>query len=571
VRTALTASLMLVCGVVSSASGTNSNRPTGAANGPTAVINPTRHDTSPPLLEMTASVAADARSIMPELEVPSGLNALPEGWQGVIGTRHSAHVAQHDRGDRGAMPAPVIDVEGIGKGMPGYAWLTPPPDTTGAVGPDHFLQWVNTHFMLFNLTDGSVVDLPGEDWRSGNTLWAGFGGPCETTNDGDPIVIWDQLAGRWFMSQLAVFHAYPTGPFYQCIAVSTTADPLGSWHRYAYEWPGNKLNDYPKFGLWPDGYYMTVNEFLNSAGNWLWRGAGVAVFERDKMLQGQAASVIYWNLSTAYGVLLPCDLDGTTGPPPGSAACLVGLHIDLTGDDSLNLWHARVDWTDPGASTLGGAGNAPDATIPVSPIDPSAQIDQPGTTDLDVIGDRLMYRAPYRNFGSHESVVLNHTVGVPAGIRWYELRDPNGTPVLHQEGTFSPDAEHRWMGSLAMDKVGNIALGYNLAGPTTAPSIRVAGRSATDPLGEMTLDEHHLRDGSGSQVASQRWGDYSTMAVDPDDDCTLWYTQEYTDSVGMNVWQTRVAAYRFASCVIDEIFTDGFESADTTGWSRTTP
>jgi hypothetical protein len=373
------------------------------------------------------------------------------------------------------------------------------------------------------------------------------------------------------MSQLAVFHAFPAGPFYQCIAISATDDPLGSWHRYAYEWPGSKLNDYPKFGLWPDGYYMTVNEFLDDGGQWQWEGAGVAVFERNKMLLGEPAQMLYWDLSSTYGVLLPLDLDGGTEPPPGSDAYLIGLHINLTGDDYLNLWHVSVDWADPGGSTLGGVGNAPDATIPVSPITPANQIDQPGATDLDVIGDRLMYRAPYRNFGGHESVVLNHTVGVPAGIRWYEIRDPGGTPVLYQEGTYSPDAEHRWMGALAMDKIGNIALGYSLAGPTTAPSIRVAGRNAGDPLGQIALSEFHLKDGNGSQVSSPRWGDYSTMAVDPVDDCTLWYTQEYTDSTGMFIWQTRVAAFRFDSCRADEIFADGFENGGTTRWTRTVP
>jgi len=552
------------------AGGTDST-PESAVPAPSSarVIQQTDFDTSPPLAIMTATTEVNTRLTMPKHAAPAGLNRVPEGWDGIVGRRHSAHVVQTESGSGRGTAETRINVEGLGKGTPGYYWLTPPPDTTGAAGPEHFLQWVNTHFMLFNRTDGSVVDLPGDDWRAGNTIWAGFGGPCETRNDGDPIVIWDQLAQRWFMSQLAVHQSFPAGPFFQCIAVSTTADPLGPWHRYSYEWPGNKLNDYPKFGLWTDGYYMTVNEFQEVTLQW--EGAGVAVFERDRMLDGDPAVMIYWDLGTEYGVLLPLDLDGSTEPPPGSTGYLFGLYIDLTGDDYLGLWKVDVDWADPPSSTLGGPGNAPNAIIPVSEISPANQIEQPGPGLLDVIGDRLMYRAPYRNFGTHESILLNHTVGDPAGIRWYEIRDPGGTPLLFQEGTYSPDGENRWMGDLAMDTQGNIALGYNLSGPTTSPSIRVTGRLATDPPGQMTVPEIHIQDGSGYQTSSSRWGDYSTMAVDPVDDCTLWYTQEYIASSGYSIWQTRVAALRFDSCIVVEIFADGFEGGDTTRWSSTTP
>jgi hypothetical protein len=261
-----------------------------------------RFDISPPLVDM-ALTAQDSRSFVVEHrepKVPEGINRLPDDWEGTLGVRHSPHVHQTEIGNRGTLPTPTVNVLGLGRGFPGYSITGSPPDTTGAPGLDHYVQWVNVHYAFFT-KDGSVVDLVGNDFVSGSALWNGFGGACEADNDGDPIVVYDQLADRWMMSQFAADSGGTTGPFYQCIAVSQTSNPLGSWYRYEYAWPSNWFNDYPKFGLWPDGYYLTVNQFTNPVGSW--RGAGVAVFEREKMISGNpSASILYWNLGGFLGI-----------------------------------------------------------------------------------------------------------------------------------------------------------------------------------------------------------------------------------------------------------------------------
>ncbi len=294
--------------------------------------------------------------------------------------------------------------------------------------------------------------MTGNDWRAGNTIWSGFGGYCQTTNHGDPIVLYDQLADRWMMSQFAV---PPSAPYYQCIAVSATSDPLGSWHRYAYAWPGNVFNDFPKFGVWPDGYYMTANQFTNTSGGW--QGAGVAVFDRVSMLGGGPANAQYWNLGVNYGSLLPADLDGDTLPPTNSPNYVFASDFYSY---QLDIWEVSVDWVTPANSTCGDASNDPNSVLAITSFTTPSTVAQPSPGEaLDSLSDRLMFRGPYRNFGSHESVALTHTVrtGGRIGMRWYEIRDPGGTPVLYQEGTYIPDADSRWMGAIAMDQEGNMA------------------------------------------------------------------------------------------------------------------
>ncbi|MCC6857945.1 MAG: fibronectin type III domain-containing protein, partial [Bryobacterales bacterium] len=428
--------------------------------------------------------------------------------------------------------------EGLGKGFPGYTVYYAPPDTTMAVGPNHVVQWVNVDYVVFDKS-GNTLGGP----YAGNQLWQGFGGACETTNDGDPIVLYDKLADRWVLTQFAI-----SGGYHQCVAVSTTPDPLGSYARYDYLVSSTDLNDYPKFSVWPDGYYATYNMFRRGI---LFSGARACAYERDQMLMGQAARSVCFQLSTSYSGLLPSDLDGSTPPPAGSPNYFLNI-----GSNALRLWKFAVNWANPSASTFSGP-----ATIPVNafaqPCVASRQcVAQPGTSSanyLDDIGDRLMYRLAYRNFGTHESLAANHTVaanGDKTGVRWYELRNPNGTPVVQQQGTFAPaDGNFRWMGSIAMDKAGNIGVGYSRSGASTYPSIYVTGREAGDPAGQLQA-EQSIAAGGGIQLATgNRWGDYSTIVVDPVDDCTFWFTSEYTAAPsGEFNWNTRIASFKFPSC-----------------------
>ena len=536
-----------------------------------------KFDISPPLRDIKVPEDADRPlKVSRGHETPKGLNKLPEGWNGKTGTRFSPHVLQKAPGTRAVIPTPTVNVEGLGKGIPGYPLAGVPPDTTGGVGPNYYTQWVNTDFAFFDKT-GAMVDLDGNDWRAGNTIWSGFGGKCQNTNYGDPIVLYDQLAGRWVMTQFGL--GIGSGPHSQCVAVSTSGDPLGTWARTEYEWPSNYLNDYPKMGVWTDGYYLSVNQFLcDNSWNCSWRGAGVAVFDRENLLLGIAPRAPqYFDLGAAYGNLLAVDIDGNTEPPNGSPSYYFA--IDEGFNDFMRIWETSIDWDTPANSTCGIGANDPSSSLALTSFPQTYGIDQPGTTEnLDPLGSQLMFRAPYRNFDDHESVVLSHTAFNPAGKRWYEIRDPGGTPVLYQEGTYVPDADERWMGSLSMDNGGNIALGYSVSGAATSPSIRVTGRLADDPLGTMTFTELEIATGSGHQNPSggrNRWGDYSTMSIDPSDDCTFWYTQEYITSIGTFIWKTRVAAFKFDECVptvpADFIFSDGFESGDPGAWSNTMP
>ena len=432
-----------------------------------------------------------------------------------------------------------------------------PPDTVGDIGPGHYVQMVNIAFAIYDRT-GTLLHGP----VNNNTLWAGFGGPCETTNDGDPIVLYDHLADRWMMSQFALLN-FPFGPFYQCIAVSQGPDPTGAWYLYEFLISDNKINDYPKFGVWPDGYYMAVNQFQCNFMRCRWGGQGVVAFERDKMLQGLPARMVYFDLQSVdsdLGGMLPADLDGPE-PPAGAPNPFLMVEDDAWGPwpDRFRKWDFHVDWSNPTNSTF-----TFDRFINTAPFDSNLCgysrncIPQPGGTAVDTLSDRLMNRLQYRNFGAHQSMVVNHTVDVGdfnnhAGVRWYELRDSGGGWSIRQQGTYAPDPDHRWMASAAMNGAGDIALGYSVSSESVHPSIRFTGRLVGDPLGDMTQGEGTIIAGSGYQThSSGRWGDYSSMSVDPVDDCTFWYTQEYYAIAGVAPWQTRVGSFKFADCgVVD--------------------
>lgn len=519
----------------------------GAASSPQRplVIPQLKNDLSPPLYAIPPGAATASEEIwtipMGQLRQPAvGAAAAEELQQNPDPVLQDWHTYI-------GMPAPVNNFAGIGN-LAGVL----PPDTVGDVGPAHYIQMVNLHFAIWDKS-GTLLYGP----QPNNTLWNGFGGACEATNHGDPIVLYDHLADRWLMSQFAL-PSYPNGPFYECVAISQSSNPLGSWYRYAFQF--SKMNDYPKFGVWPDAYYMSINQFAAGTGGWA--GAGVAAMERSKMLVGQPAQIIFFDLFSAnpnFGGMLPADLDGPA-PPTGTPNYFVEADDNAYGwpTDSLRIWNFHVDWTTPANSTF-GLSMQPNVILTTAPFDSNMCgfarncIPQPGGAALDAISDRLMFRAQYRNFGTHQSMVLNHTVDADgsdhAGIRWYELRNSGTGWLIQQQGTYAPDANHRWMGSIAMDRQGNIGLGYSVSSTSVSPSIRYAGRLSGDPLGQLAQGETELIAGSGYQThSSGRWGDYSMMGVDPVDDCTFWYTQEYYDSIGVAPWKTRIGTFKFPSC-----------------------
>ncbi|MGH7845296.1 MAG: hypothetical protein ACREQW_09015 [Candidatus Binatia bacterium] len=430
---------------------------------------------------------------------------------------------------------------------------TVPPDGNGDVGPNHYVETVNVLLEVFDKTGTSLTGP-----IAIRDLWAGFGGPCETTDDGDPIVLYDHLADRWLVSQFADVGP----PSRQCIAISQTGDPTGSYFLYDFAMPNNKFNDYPKFGVWPDAYYMTDNQF-----NPGFAGVGVFAFDRAKMLAGNpTAGFIYFDLafdSSVFG-MLPADLDGPS-PPAGTPNYFVYYTATEFGDpqDGLRIFEFRPNFASPGSSTFVERSDSPLVTASFNPIFSCGAsgrdcIPQPSpagsTSRLDVISDRLMFRLQYRNFGTHESLVTNHTVNVGnnhAAVRYYEVRRnlPGGAFFINEQASFAPDSHHRWMGSAAMDKDGTLAVGYSVSSTTLFPSIRYAGRLASDPSGGLFQGEAVLQAGAGSQTTtSSRWGDYTMMAVDPVDDCTFWYVNQYYSSSSSSSWRTRIGSFTFPSC-----------------------
>jgi len=321
--------------------------------------------------------------------------------------------------------------------------------------------------------------------------------------------------------------------------VSTTNDATGSYNRYAFTLPN--FNDYPKLGIWPDGYYFSFNMF-NAAGT-IFFGADACAANRTAMLAGNAATMICFQQSSNVASVLPSDTDGTIKPASGEPAFFMNF-----GTNSLNLWKFHVDFTTPANSTFTGP-----TTLAVASFTPlcnggSNCVVQPGTTQkLDSLADRLMYRLAWRKFADgHESIVINHAIST--GIRWYEIQNPNGSPTVFQQGTFHPTADTRWMGSIAMDQAGDIALGYSESSGNVRPSVFFTGREPSDPAGALQ-SEATIVNGTGSQTGGlSRWGDYSAMTVDPVDDCTFWYTQEYMRTTGSFNWNTRIATFKFPNC-----------------------
>ena len=439
------------------------------------------------------------------------------------------------------MPGTTLNFDGIP--FPGVACNCAPPDTNGEVGTTQYVQIVNEGYQVFDKTSGASLLGP-----SGiATLWSGFGGVCQNNGSGDPVVLYDQLADRWVISQFAGV-SVPTD---ECIAVSTTGDATGSYFRYDYHL-GSNFFDYPKVAVWPDAYYLSMNVF-NSTGT-AFLGPQPFAFDRSKMLVGLPGTFVSTGITggSSEESYLPADLDGLLPPLAGAPATFV----EWPGGGSYRTFHFHVDFVTPSNSTFTLFGSPAAAGFTVLCSTTRSCVPQAGTTSrLDGIGDRLMFRLAYRNFGDHESVVGNYTVSTNsvAGVRWFELRNVTSGPVsVFQESTYQPDATWRWMGSAAMDQQGNIAVGYSASSGSIFPQIRYAGRLATDPLNTLAQGESTLFAGTGSQTGtSSRWGDYSDITVDPIDNCTFWYTTEYYASTTSFNWRTRIGSFKFAGCGVN--------------------
>jgi hypothetical protein len=434
------------------------------------------------------------------------------------------------------IPTPVTTFEGIG--FPGVACNCAPPDTNGDIGPTQYVQIVNEGFQVFDKSGTSLLGPSGI-----TTLWSGFGGVCQNSGSGDPVVMYDQLADRWVVTQFAGV-SVPTD---ECIAVSTTNDATGSYYRYDFHL-GSNFFDYPHLGVWPDGYYMSMNVFNSSGTAFL--GPQAFAFDRAKMLQGLPATFVTKGITggSSEEVYLPADLEGPTLPPAAAPA----VFVEFPGGGAYRTFHFHADFVTPSNSSFTLVGSP--AAAGFTSLCPTTRscVPQPGTTNrVDGIGDRLMFRLTYRNFGDHESVVGNYSVnssGV-AGIRWFELRNATASPSVFQEATYQPDSTWRWMGAAAMDKDGNIAIGYSASSSSVIPQIRYAGRLTSDPLNVLGQGEATMFVGGGSQTGTlTRWGDYSSLTVDPADDCTFWYTNEYIPANGSFNWKTLIGSFRFPTC-----------------------
>ncbi len=491
-----------------------------------------RNDTSPPLRDLPPSPVSTKGKAEHEANAnPKIPNHHVDGGDTVVQRRHFSAAP--------TIPGTILNFEGIP--FPGVACNCAPPDTNGEVGATQYVQIVNEGFQVFDkLTGGSVMGPVGIQ-----TLWAGFGAPCETNGDGDPVVIYDQLANRWVISQFAGA-SIPTD---ECVAVSTTSDATGSYNRYGFHL-GTNFFDYPKLAVWPDAYYMSMNVFNSSATAFL--GPQPFAFDRAAMLAGDPATFVSTGITVGptEDPYLPADLDGSRLPPAGAPATFV----EWPGSGVYKVYHMHTDFAVPANSTF--TLFASPAAAPFTELCPTTRACVPqlgSTTNLDGIGDRLMFRAATRFFpDDHEATVGNFSVlsGGVSGIRWFELRDATAGPVtVFQESTYQPDTDWRWMGSAAMDNQANLALGFSASSATIFPQIRYAGRLATDPLNTLAQGEAHLFDGTGSQSdTSSRWGDYSDLTIDPVDDCTFWYTTEYYATTSSFNWRTRIGNFKFAEC-----------------------
>ncbi|MGB9072185.1 MAG: Ig-like domain repeat protein [Terriglobales bacterium] len=500
------------------------------------VIKEFKHDTGPLLREIAP--------LLPEFSTPSEHeienNVNPNhNWSNQV--QKDPVLQTEESSPRLETPNYSLEFDGAGVGDAFFCNCMP-PDNDGAVGTTQYVQYINLEYQVFDKSGNTVLGP-----LAGNAFWSGFGGSCQTDNSGDPIVRFDAAAQRWVVSQFAI---NGTSPDYECVAVSTTSDATGSYNRYAF--PFTNFPDYPKMGVWPDAYYFTFNNF-NIAGT-AYVGADVCAADRTKMLAGAVATMQCFQQSSSHFGMLPSDLDGATPPAAGTPNFV--MELNPSGSANLDLFKFHVDFVTPANSTFTGP-----TLIPVAAFTPlcntqvrGACVPQPtgGSDLLESIGDRLMWRLVYRNFGDHTTLLTTHSIvaGSSGGIRWYEIRNPETSPTVFQSGTFAPDSQYRWMPAIAMDQNQDIAVGFSRSGSAAGqyPSIVYAGRVPTDSAGTLE-SEVVLKAGLGSQTSGyNRWGDYSSVTIDPTDDCTFWFTEEYEKVTGGFNWSTAIGTFSFPGC-----------------------
>ena len=474
------------------------------------------------------------------------------------------------------MPAPLLTFGGMTFITSGCNCL--PPDTNGDVGTNHYIQSVNSSIQIFDKT-GATLAGP----TTYNSFFSAMGSstPCgNNQNDGDGVVFFDHLADRWVVSDFA-FPSFPGTSFWQCIGVSKGGNPVTSgWWLYALQVdPSNSsyLGDYPKFGLWHDAYYLSVNLFSN---NTTFNGVRVYALDRNSMLNGTGApatqalafTILPATLGNAYSLLPATFRFGA--PPPNTPEYFLAVNSSASGGDVENqvfAWRFHPDFVTPANSTFGvGVNHAPNGTITVNSFVEAFQgsggsytsnlVPQTGTTALlDTLGDKLMYPLYYQNLNGVESLYATQTVNNnqngtgPTAIRWYQFDVTGGTipSGAAQQQTFDNGADGlwRWMPSLAVDVNGNLSIGYSVSSGGMNPDIRYAGRLASDTANSLAQGEAVLISGGGHQTnSSGRWGDYSATFVDPIDGCTFWHTNEYYSTTSSYIWNTRIGAFKFPSC-----------------------
>lgn len=474
------------------------------------VISPSNHDVSKPLREIAQSHANKTAKISKTVK-PLKSTELA----------HKTNI-------------PIGFFQGLGQGFPNYVVRYVTPDANGAAGVNQYVQWVNLDLAVFNKQTGKAE--PGYP-IPGNLLWQGFGGPCERRNVGHPIVKYDQLAGRWVLTQQAYDDAF-YGPFYQCVAVSKTENASGSYDRYAFQF--DSYNDVGKLGLWPDGYYMS----FNMKGPFAF-GPRVCVLDRTNMLSGLPATMQCRQFAPFEEQIqpLPADLDGTRLPPAKTPGYFVNRDPDLI---NLQIYRFHVDFNDSFNSFIIGPFKI------IDPVSSGVFAKQPNTnTPLETQFDSLMNRVAYRQFNTFGSMLLSSTTngGNFATFHWDELRCLNNevVPILYQSGNYAPDSKDRFISSIAMDKRGNIAVGYNVSSTAIYPSIEMAYRRSFDTLNTLPFLQA-LITGTGSQIGTSKWGTYSAMVMDPVDDCTFWYTNEYLKTTDSFNWSTAILSFKIPGC-----------------------
>jgi len=481
-----------------------------------------------------------------------------------------------------AAPAPA---PGTGSGAGNFAGLDFahwgdgwPPDPNGDVGPIYYIQTVNTSVGVFRKSDGIQVAAFSFDTLMGQ---GNLGNACDNQNFGDPVVVWDAGADRWIISNFAFATnaGNPVAPYFECFAVSRTGDPVnGGWNFYALQ-TTDLFPDYPKLGVWPDGLYLTANMFSANT----FKNVRVWALDKTQMYAGVAASAVTFNLpSKVQGVSvftgIPSTYHTATGTPPAGRPNFISV---IWSSKIARIWKFHVDWSNTANSTLTGPSNVTLASWGVGPSSVPAK----SGNALDTLRERLMVQNQYTNLAGAESLWLTHTVANPGNValtspRWYQLAVTGGTVVTSgplQQSTWAPDSTvARWMPSLAVDKDGNMAIGYSVASSTLFPGIRYAGRLATDPANTLGQTETSLIEGTASQccnfsdgTVNNRWGDYSAMTIDPDG-CTFWYTTEYYQSpqpasLAADNWQTRIGSFKFAGCTPNASALQGSATSSATG------